>query len=78
MATEIRRWNTNQPYVEFARYRLEDGREVVVKFGGLRQSWDCQSYRAPSAIVQGPRTEDVVAELTASFPHSSQLAELAE
>lgn len=76
MAVRIGGYNTNQPYVEFGHYRLNDGREVLVEFGSMRQTWDCQAYRAPTRIVEGPSGPEVIAELRDSFPKSRYFAEL--
>jgi hypothetical protein len=76
MAKRVGGFHTNQPYIEFGRYLLDDGREVVVKFGGMRQTWDLQPYRAPTCIVDGPSSQEVIDELRESFPRNEYFAEL--
>lgn len=69
----IRGWHTNQPYTEYAVY-LVNGVEVTVKFGGMRQTWDCQSFRAETSI--SPDTPEIRSELKAKYPKSVYFAEL--
>lgn len=76
MAKRVSGFHTNQPYIEYGRYVLDNGAEVLIKFGGMRSTWDCQPFRAPSRIIEGPKDQSVIAELQASFPNSVFMAEL--
>lgn len=82
MVKHLKSWHTNQPYVQFSRY-LVSGREVVVKMGGMRQSWDCQPFRAKSRILtvdgvtpSASEEADLGLALARAFP-DSPLQELA-
>ncbi len=43
-------WNTAQPITFFARYDV-GGADVLIRFGGPAQTWDCQPYRRQSRIL---------------------------
>lgn len=58
MAKLIRTTHTNQPYIQFSVYDI-DGVEVVVRHGGMRQTWDAQPFHAPTRI--NDRRQDTAA-----------------